>query len=156
MNLNLTLIGQSITFIVFVAFCWKFIWPPLIAAMRERQKTIADGLEAAERAKRDLSAAHDRVAEQMQQAKDEARGIIEQARARAAQMIEEAKEDARKEGERVKEGARADIAQDVNRAKETLRAQVASLAVRGAEKILESSIDRERHAKLLDKLAAEL
>src|SRR5262245_1877359 len=145
-----------ITFAVFVWFCWKFIWPPVITAMRERQKTIADGLEAAEKAKRDLAAAQERATEQIQQAKEEAKGIIDQARVRAVQMIEEAKDDARKEGERVKEGVRAEIEQDVNRAKETLRAQVAALAVQGAERILESSIDREQHAKLLDKLAAEL
>jgi F-type H+-transporting ATPase subunit b len=155
-SINLTFPLQMITFGVFVWFCWRFIWPPVISAMRERQKTIADGLEAAEKAKRDLAAAQERATEQMQQAKEEAKGIIEQARARAVQMIEEAKDDARKEGERVKEGVRAEIAQDVNRAKETLRAQVAALAVQGAERILESSIDRERHAKLLDKLAAEL
>jgi len=155
-NINLTLIGQTVTFIVFVWFCWKFIWPPVIGAMRERQKTIAEGLESAERARRDLDLAQDRVTEQLRQAKDEAREIIEQARTRAIQMIEEAKNDARQEGERVKEAARADIAQEVNRAKESLRAQVSVLAVRGAEKILESSIDRERHATLLDKLAAEL
>jgi F-type H+-transporting ATPase subunit b len=155
-SINLTFFLQMITFGVFVWFCWRFIWPPVISAMRERQKTIADGLEAAEKAKRDLAAAQERATEQMQQAKEEAKGIIEQARARAVQMIEEAKDDARKEGERVKEGVRAEIAQDVNRAKETLRAQVAALAVQGAERILESSIDRERHAKLLDKLAAEL
>jgi F-type H+-transporting ATPase subunit b len=155
-SINLTFPLQMITFAVFVWFCWKFIWPPVINAMRERQKTIADGLEAAEKAKRDLAAAQERATEQIQQAKEEAKGIIEQARGRAVQMIEEAKDDARKEGERVKEGVRAEIAQDVNRAKETLRAQVAALAVQGAERILESSIDRDRHAKLLDKLAAEL
>jgi len=155
-TLNLTFIGQTIAFIVFVWFCWKFIWPPVIGAMRERQKTIADGLEAAEKAKRDLAQAQERATEQIQQSKEEAKVIIDQARARAVQMIEEAKEDARKESERVKEGARAEIAQDVNRAKEALRAQVAALAVQGAERILESSIDRTQHAKFLDRLAAEL
>jgi F-type H+-transporting ATPase subunit b len=155
-SINLTFVLQMIAFAVFVWFCWKYIWPPVIGAMRERQKTIADGLEAAEKAKRDLALAQERAAEQIQQAKEEAKAIIEQARTRAVQMIEEAKEDARKESERVKEGARAEIAQDVNRAKEALRAQVAALAVHGAERILESSIDRTQHAKLLDRLAAEL
>jgi F-type H+-transporting ATPase subunit b len=155
-NITLTLFGQSLTFIVFVWFCHRFIWPPIIAAMRERQKTIADGLAASERAAKDLALAKDGAAEQLRKAKDEARQIIEQARGRAAIMIEEAKNDARAEGERQKEAARAEIDQDVNRAKEKLRAQVAALALSGAEKILQSSIDRSRHAQLLDKLVAEL
>ncbi len=156
MNITLTLFGQSLTFIVFVWFCFKFIWPPIIAAMRERQKTIADGLAASERAEKDLVLAKEGAAEHLRQAKEEARQIIEQARGRAVMMIEEAKNDARAEGERQKEAARAEIDQDVNRAKEKLRAQVAALALSGAEKILQSSIDRSRHAQLLDKLVAEL
>jgi F-type H+-transporting ATPase subunit b len=155
-NITLTLFGQSLTFLVFVWFCHRFIWPPIIAAMRERQKTIADGLAASERAEKDLALAKEGAAEHLRQAKEEARQIIEQARVRGVMMIEEAKNDARAEGERQKEAARAEIDQDVNRAKEKLRAQVASLAVSGAEKILQSSIDRSRHTQLLDKLVAEL
>ena len=156
MNITMTLFAQSLTFLVFVWFCRRFIWPPLIHAMRERQKTIADGIAAAERATRDLALAKEGGAEHLRQAKEEARQIIEQARARTVIMIEEAKNDARAEGERQKEAARAEIDQDVNRAKERLRAQVAALALSGAEKILQASIDRSRHAELLDKLAAEL
>ena len=156
MNITVTLLAQSATFLFFVWFCQRFIWPPLIAAMRERQKTIADGLAASERATKDLALAKEGAAEHLRHAKDEARQLIEQARGRAAIMIEEAKNDARAEGERQKEAARAEIDQDVNRAKEKLRAQVAALALTGAEKILQASIDRTRHAELLDKLSAEL
>lgn len=156
MNITLTLFGQSLTFIVFVWTCHRWLWPPLVRAMRERQKTIGEGLAAAERATKDLALAQTGAAERLKEAKEEARAIIEQARNRAAQMIEEAKGDARTEGERQKEAARAEIEQEVNRAKEKLRAQVAALALTGAEKILQSSIDRNRHSELLDKLAAEL
>ncbi len=156
MNLNFTMIGQTLTFIVFVWACWKWIWPLLINAMRERQEAIADGLAAAERAAKDLELAQERATDQLKDARDEAAGLIEQARSRANQMIEDAKNDAREEGERLKEAARAEIEQEVNRAKETLRAQVAALAVAGAEQVLGESVDATRHSALLDKLAAEL
>ncbi len=156
MNLNFTLIGQTVTFIVFIWACWKWIWPLLIDAMRERQEAIANGLSAAERAAKDLELAQERVSDQLKEAKDEAAGLIEQARSRANQMVEDAKNDAREEGERLKEAARAEIEQEVNRAKETLRAQVAALAVAGAEQVLGESVDASRHSALLDKLAAEL
>ena len=156
MNLNWTMVGQSLTFIVFVWACWKWIWPLLINAMRERQEAIAEGLAAAERAAKDLELAQERATDQLKEAKEEAAGLIEQARSRANQMIEEAKNDAREEGERLKEAARAEIEQEVNRAKETLRAQVAALAVAGAEQVLGDTVDATRHSQLLDKLAAEL
>ena len=156
MNINLTLIGQSITFFVFVWFCWKFIWPFLIRAMRERQQTIADGLDAAAKATRDLEHAEARVEEILNQARAQARGIVDEARGQAAQMIENAKADAEAERERILAAAQADVAQEVNRAREALRGQVADLAVAGAEKILEETIDRSRHDALLNRIAAEL
>lgn len=156
MNLNLTLIGQSITFLVFVWFCWKFIWPPLVNAMRERQKAIGEGLAAAERAEKDLQLAQDRATDQLRAAKEEAQKILEQARGQANQMIENAKQEARAEGERLKEAQKAEIEQEVNRAKEALRGQVAVLALTGAEKVLGASIDRNKHGELLDQLAADL
>ncbi len=156
MNLNFTMIGQTVTFIVFVWACWKWIWPLLIDAMRERQEAIAEGLASAERASKDLELAQERATDQLKGAKEEAAGLIEQARARANQMIEEAKTEARDEGERLKEAARAEIEQEVNRAKETLRVQVATLAVAGAERVLGETVDAGRHSALLDKLAAEL
>lgn len=156
MTLNLTLIGQSITFLVFVWFCWKFIWPPLVNAMRERQKAIGEGLAAAERAEKDLQLAQERATDQLRQAKEEAQKILEQARSQANQMIENAKNEARAEGERIKEAQKAEIEQELNRAKEALRGQVAMLAVAGAERVLGASVDRTKHGELLDALAAEL
>lgn len=156
MSLNWTMIGQTVTFIVFVWACWKWIWPLLIDAMRERQEAIAEGLASAERAARDLELAQERATDQLRGAKEEAAGLIDQARARATQMIEEAKNEARAEGERLREAARAEIDQEVNRAKEALRQQVAELAISGAEKVLGESVDAGRHGQLLERLAAEL
>jgi F-type H+-transporting ATPase subunit b len=155
-NINLTLIGQIIAFAVFVAFCMKFVWPPLINAMQERAKKIADGLDAANRAERDLKLAQEKATSQMREAKEQAAQIIEQANKRASQIIDEAKETAHKEGDRIKVAAQAEIDQEVNRAKETLRTKVSELAVAGASKILGTSIDVEKHNALLDKLAEEL
>jgi F-type H+-transporting ATPase subunit b len=145
-----------IAFAFFVWFCMKYVWPPLTAAMAERQKKIADGLEAAERAEKDLELAQSRVADQLKEAKSEASGIIDQANKRATQIIDEAKEQAREEGQRLIAGAQAEIEQEVNRAKEQLRTQVASIAIAGAEKILEASIDENAHAELAEKLASSL
>lgn len=157
MTLNLgTLIGQSITFFIFVFFCYKFIWPHLISAMRERQATIAQGLENAEKAARDLEHAQARAEEVVAEAKVEAQRIIDQARGQAGQMVEEAKTQAESERARILEAAQADVEQEVNRAKETLRGRVAELAVAGAGRILGSSIDRAQHGAILERLAAEL
>ncbi|MEM6708536.1 MAG: F0F1 ATP synthase subunit B [Pseudomonadota bacterium] len=156
MNLNATLIGQTITFLVFLWFCWKFIWPPIITAMRERQAAIAEGLAASERAEKNLEAAKASADAQLDEAKAQAAEILEQARARAAQMVEEAKAQAQEEGARLIESARAEIEQEANRAKEGLRAQVSTLAIAGAERVLGESIDASKHAAMLDKLAAEL
>ena len=156
MSLNWTMIGQTLTFIVFVAACWKWIWPLLINAMRERQEAIAEGLASAERAAKDLELAQERATDQLKDARNEAAGLIEQARQRANQMIEDAKNEAREEGERLKEAAQAEIEQEVNRAKEALRAQVAALAVQGAGQVLGEAVDASRHSQLIDRLAAEL
>ena len=156
MNLNYTMIGQSITFILFVWFCWKFIWPPLINAMRERQTAIAEGLAAAERASKNLELAQECATGQLKEAKKEAAVLIDQARNRANVMIEEAKNDAREEGERLKESAKADIELELNRAKEVLRTQVAALVVSGAERVLGDTIDAQHHSRLLEQLATDL
>lgn len=156
MNINLTLLGQLISFVVFVWFCAKFVWPPVVAAMQERQKQIAEGLSAADRAQLDLELAQKNAAKKLRDAKQEAAAIIEQANKRATAIVEESKDQARVEGERLKEAAQAEIAQEVNRAKEQLRGQVAKLALAGAEKILEASIDEKAHRDLVDKLAAGL
>jgi len=155
-NINLTLFGQMVTFAFFVWFCMKFVWPIILQAMEERQKKIADGLDAADRALRDLDVAQSKVSDQLQEAKQEAAGIIDQANKRAVQIIEEAKQQAVTEGERLKVAAQAEIEQEVNRAKEELRATVAGLALAGAEKVLEASIDEKSNRALVDKLAAQL
>lgn len=156
MNVNWTIVGQSITFFVFVWFCHKFIWPLLIAAMRERQKTIADGIENAVKAQAELDNAKAGAEDALKEARGEAQHIIDQARSQAASMIEDAKTEAQAEGERMKEAAMGEVELEVNRAREALRGQVAALAVSGAERIIESSVDRNQHGAILDKLAAEL
>jgi F-type H+-transporting ATPase subunit b len=155
-NLNLTLIGQMIAFICFVVFCMKYVWPPIIAAMQERADKIADGLAAADRASHDLELAQEKAVERLKEAKEEAAGIVESANKRAGQIVEEAKDTAVVESDRVKQSAQAEIEQEMNRAREQLRGQVAGLALSGAEKVLGSAIDQEAHAELVDKLAAEL
>ena len=156
MNLNWTLVGQSITFFVFAWPCYKFIWPRLIGAMDERTKLISEGIENAEQARRDLADASSKVEEILRDARADAQGLVDQARTQGASMIEDAKSDAETEGERIRETARADVVQEANRARESLRAEVAELALTGAERILESGIDRAQHAELLNKLASEL
>lgn len=156
MNINLTLFGQMVTFAIFVWFCMKFVWPVIITAMEERQQKIADGLDAADRAMRDLEAAQDRATDQMKEAKQEAAGIVDQANKRANQIVDEAKQQAITEGDRLKIAAEAEIEQEINRAKEELRASVAGLALAGAEKILEASIDDKANRALVDNLASQL
>jgi F-type H+-transporting ATPase subunit b len=155
-NINLTLIGQSITFLFFVWFCHAFVWRFIRNAMNERERQIADGLEAADRAGRDLELAQEKAAQQLRQAKDEGAAIIEAANKRANQIIEEAKEHAREESARIQAGAAAELEQEVNRAKAALRSQVAVLALAGAEKVLEASIDERAHQAIVEKLAAGL
>jgi len=155
-NINLTLIGQTISFALFVLFCMKFVWPALISIMEEREKKIADGLEAADRADKDLELAQKKATQQLRQAKEEAAEIIEQANKRANQIVEEAKDQAVVEGDRLKAAAEAQIEQEVNRAKEDLRGKVAALALAGAEKVLGASIDENANSELVNQLAAEL
>lgn len=156
MNFNMTLVGQAISFFLFVWFCAKYVWPPIIGAMDERAEKIADGLEAADRAKRDLELAQDKAVDQLKEAKQEAAVLIDQANKRAGQIVEEAKDKAREEGDRLKVSAQAEIEQEVNRAREELRGKVASLAVSGAERILKRSVDQAANSDLIDNLAAEL
>lgn len=134
----------------------RFIWPPLIGIMRERQQAIAEGLEKATVAQRKLEEASDASAQELEQAKVKSAELIDQANKRASQIVEEAKVQAREEGERLKKAAEAEIEQEINRAKEHLRGQVSTLALQGAEKVLEATIDREAHQEMLNKLAAQL
>jgi F-type H+-transporting ATPase subunit b len=153
---NVTLLGQAITFAILVWFTMKFVWPPLTNMMDERAKRIADGLAAAERGKQDLEAAEKRVADELRKAKEQSTEIVLAAEKRANQIVEEAKDVARTEGARLVADAKAEIGQEVLRAKEALRAQVADLAVVGAEKILRREIDAAKHADLLASIKAEL
>jgi F-type H+-transporting ATPase subunit b len=155
-HINLTLIGQSITFLIFVWFCMKFVWPVIRNAMEARTQQIAEGLSAADRAHRDLELAKDKVSSQLKEAKVEAASIIEQANRRAAQIIDEAKDRAREEGERIKTAAQAEIEQETNRAREQLRGQVGALAVAGASRILGRAVDESAHRDIVEKLAQEL
>lgn len=156
MNINMTLIGQMISFAIFVWFCMKFVWPPVTQAMRERQAKIAEGLDAANRAERDLELAQEKATSQMREGKEQAAEIIEGANKRATQIIDAAKDAAKAEGARLVAAAQAEVEQEVNRAKETLRKQVSELAVAGAAKILGKSVDAGAHEDLLNKLADEL
>jgi F-type H+-transporting ATPase subunit b len=155
-NINLTLIGQMLAFIGFVVFCMKYVWPPIIAAMQEREQKISDGLAAADRASHDLELAQEKAVERLKEAKVEAAGIVDSANKRANQIVDEAKGDAQLEADRVKLSAQADIEQETNRAREQLRGQVAALSLAGAEKILGAAIDQNAHAQLVEKLAEEL
>jgi F-type H+-transporting ATPase subunit b len=156
MNLNATLIGQSIAFAVFVFFCMKFVWPPVMQALRDRQAKIAEGLDAAARAEKDLELARVRAAGILKDAKAEAHGLVEQANRRAAEIVREAQGKALVEADRIRQQAMLDLEQEVNRSKDYLRTQVGTLAVKGAEVILRSNIDEAANAKLVEQLAAEL
>jgi F-type H+-transporting ATPase subunit b len=156
MNINLTLVAQAITFAIFIWFTVRFVWPPLQRAMEARQKTIAEGLAAAERGRLDLQAAATRSNEILAEAKQQVQEIIAQADRRSAQIVEEAKATAKSEGERIIAGAKAEIDQEFSRAREALREQVALLAIAGAEKILRREVDAKAHADLLAQLKGEL
>lgn len=156
MNINLTLIGQSITFIFFVMFVMKFVWPPLVAALEERKKTIADGLAAAEKGKHDGELAKQRVLDTLKDAKAQAQDIINLAEKRASEIVEESKDTAKAEGDRIIAAANAELEQEVNRAREQLRGQVVSLAVSGASKVLKREIDEKANEDLLKDLVAQL
>ena len=156
MNINATLIGELIAFVVFVLFCMKYVWPPLIGAIEERQKTIADGLAASDRAAKDLELAQEKATAQLKEAKAQAAEIVESAKKRETQIVEEAAVKAQAEKEKILAAGHAEIETERNQAKEELRQQVAVLTVAGAEKILERSIDAAAHSDILDKLVAEL
>jgi F-type H+-transporting ATPase subunit b len=156
MNINLTLFAQLIAFVVFVVFCMKFVWPPIIAALDERKKKIADGLAEAERGMQQQEVAEQNAAKQLSEAKQQASEIIGQAQKRANEMVEDAKSVAVDEGNRIKEAAHAEVEKEVNRAKETLRTQVSTIAVAGAERILKKEINASSHQDILDDLAAQI
>jgi len=156
MNINATLILQSIAMMIFVWFCMKFLWPPIIKAMDERRERIAEGLAASDRAEQELEAAKTEVDKQIREARERAGEIVDQASQRQGQILDQAREEASAERKRQVIAAEADIAQATNQAREELRAAVASLAVLGASKILEREVDPNTHRELLDRLIAEI
>ncbi|HEY5734610.1 MAG TPA: F0F1 ATP synthase subunit B [Gammaproteobacteria bacterium] len=156
MNINLTLIGQSITFAVFVWFCMKFIWPPIVAALDERKQKIADGLAAAERGAKEQELAQEKAIVVIKEAKEQARTIIAQAEKRNAEIVDAAKDEAKQEADRIIVAAKAEVEQEINRAKEELRGKVVDLALAGASKILEREVKIEDHNASLEKLSANL
>lgn len=156
MNFNATLIGQMITFAVFVWFCLKYIWPPLMHALEERKAKIADGLAAAERGQKDLELAQARVTDNLKEAKQQAQEIINQAHKRANEMVDDAKDVAREEADKIKAAATADMEQQINSAREQLRKEVSSIALAGAEQILKREVDAAAHSKVLDDMMAQI
>jgi len=157
MNINLlSLVAQALVFVALIAFTIRFVWPPLLRAIEARQKTIADGLAAAEQGKRSLETSTREAEQTVSQARGRAADILAQAEKRASQIIDEARTAAKEEGNREKVAAKAEIAQEVTRAREHLRDQVASLAVAGAEKILRREVNAQSHADLLAQLKKDL
>jgi F-type H+-transporting ATPase subunit b len=156
MNFNATLIGQSITFLVFVWFCMKYIWPPLMAALEERNARISEGLAAAERGQKDLEEAQSKVSDSLKDAKQQAQEIINQAQKRANEIVDEAKDIARDEAEKIKIAASSDIDQQVNSAREHLRKEVSGIALAGAAQILKREVDAKTHGAILDDLVAQI
>jgi F-type H+-transporting ATPase subunit b len=156
MNLNLTLVAQAITFAAFIWFTVKFVWPHMLRAIEARQKTIADGLAAAEQGRRSLETSTRQAEDAVSQARSRAAEILAQAEKRAAQLVDEARTAAKEEGNREKAAAKAEIEQEVTRAREQLRDHVAALAVAGAEKILRREVDARAHADLLETIKRQL
>lgn len=156
MNINATLIGQAIAFLLFIGFCMKYVWPPIMQALEERKKKIADGLAAAERGRHEQELAEKRAQQVIHEAKDQANEIISQAQRRGNEIVDESKENARVEGERILTSARAEIDQETNRAKDELKTQVGSIALAGAAKIIGREIDEKAHTDLLDELVSRI
>jgi F-type H+-transporting ATPase subunit b len=155
-DINLTLVGQAIAMGVFVWFCMKFVWPLIMQMIDERQKTIADGLAAADKGAKSLDEAKLRIAGMIEDARGQARQILDLAQSRASGIVDEARVAADKERERIIQSAKADVDQQINRARDELRGQVAAIAVAGAEKILSREIDARAHQELLARLAAQI
>ena len=156
MDINLTLIGQTIAMIVFVWFCMKFIWPPILNAIEERQEQIAEGLAAAEKGQDKLLQAQAEAEEIVADARKQATSILDQAHARANEIVAEGKSDGVKERERQLAAAKAEIEQEANKAREELRGQVSAIAIASAEKILRREIDDKAHEDILGNLAQEI
>ncbi|MFK7855100.1 MAG: F0F1 ATP synthase subunit B [Granulosicoccus sp.] len=156
MNLNLTLLGQAISFAIFVIFCMKYVWPPIMGALRERQAKIAESLAAAEQGEQRREEAEAEIATMLQDAKAQAAEIVASAQKRGNEIVEDSKATARSEGERLVAAAQSEIEQEVIGAREALRKQVGSIAVDGARKILGSEVNADSHAKVIDDLVGQI
>ena len=156
MNINATLLGQTVAFVIFIAICWKYVWPPIIAIMEEREKRIADGLEAAKKANDSLEEAQLAFDQEMNKAKAEAAEILEKANARASQIVNDATSKAETEAEKILTSASKTIENDINKAKEELRHKMSELIIETSEKILGEEITPDKHQELLAKAASEL
>jgi F-type H+-transporting ATPase subunit b len=156
MNINATLIGQAIAFLLFIGFCMKYVWPPIMQALDERKKKIADGLAAAERGRHEQELAEKRAQQVIHEAKEQANEIVAQATKRGNQIVDESKDNARVEGERILTAAKAEIEQEANRARDELKLQVGSIALAGASKIVGREIDEKAHTDLLDELVSQI
>lgn len=156
MNINATIIGQIIAFAVFVAFCMKYVWPPIMQALEERKKKIAEGLAAAERGRHEQELAEKRAQQLLLEAKEQASEIVAQAQKRGSEIVDESKDNARVEGERILTSAKAEIEQEANRARDELKSQVGVIALAGAGKILGREIDEKAHTDLLDELVSRI
>ncbi len=156
MNINATLIGQMITFTLLVWFTMKYVWPPLLQALEERKKKIADGLAAAEKGKHEMELAEKRATTLLREAKEQAADIVGLAQKRAGELAEESKQAAKEEGERIIAAAQAEIEREIQKAKEDLRQQVSALAISAAEQILQQEVDRNKHADIIQNLGNKL
>ena len=156
MNFNATMIGQSISFIIFVAFVMKYVWPYLLNQMKEREARIADGLAAAEEGQKELAQAQQKSIDEVNKGKEKAANIISQAQQRGGEIVEEAKETARQESERIKQQAMSEIEQEREQARQELRDKVATLAIAGAEQILMREVDHNAHNEILTKISQRL
>jgi F-type H+-transporting ATPase subunit b len=156
MEINATLIGQAIVFGILIWFSWRFIWPPLVKAVEDRQKKIAEGLAAAERGQNELQSAHGEAQSIVSAARDQAKKIVDQAHKREAEIVDEARGTAVTEGQRIVGESKQEAALEKTRARDELRKDVAQLAVAGASRLLQREIDPKAHADLIEQLAREI
>lgn len=156
MDINATIIGQALGFLVLVWVTWKYIWPPLLGAIEDRQKKIADGLAAAERGQRSLDEAKTLANDSLREGREKAMQVVDQAHRRSNELIDEAKHTAVAEGERLVAAARSEILTETARARDGLRREVGALALAGAERLLGREVDAKAHAELLEQLATEI
>jgi F-type H+-transporting ATPase subunit b len=156
MDINATLLGQVLVFGILIWFSWRFIWPPLVKAMEDRQKKIAEGLAAAERGQVELQSAHGEAQTILNAAREQAKKIVDQAHKREVEIVEDARSTAAEEGRRIVDSSRQDAQQEKARARDELRRDVATLAVAGASRLLQREIDPKAHADLIEQLAREI